>query len=45
MGRDTMGVKGMNVKEGEKVLGMEIVPGGRRAVRRHRARLWQAHTR
>ncbi len=28
MGRDTMGVRGMNVKAGEKVLGMEIaVPG------------------
>lgn len=28
MGRDTMGVKGMNIKEGERVLGMEIaVPG------------------
>jgi DNA gyrase subunit A len=26
MGRDTMGVKGMNVKEGERVLGMEIAP-------------------
>ncbi len=28
MGRDTMGVKGMTIKEGERVLGMEIaVPG------------------
>ncbi len=26
MGRDTMGVKGMNVKEGEAVLGLEIAP-------------------
>jgi DNA gyrase subunit A len=26
MGRDTMGVKGMNVKAGEAVLGMEIAP-------------------
>lgn len=26
MGRDTMGVKGMTVKEGERVLGMEIAP-------------------
>jgi len=26
MGRDTMGVKGMNIKEGESVLGMEIAP-------------------
>jgi DNA gyrase subunit A len=26
MGRDTMGVKGMNIKEGEHVLGMEIAP-------------------
>ena len=28
MGRDTMGVKGMNVKPGERVLGMEIAPEG-----------------
>ena len=28
MGRDTMGVKGMNVKAGERVLGMEIAPDG-----------------
>jgi DNA gyrase subunit A len=28
MGRDTQGVKGMNLKEGERVLGMEIVPEG-----------------
>ncbi len=28
MGRDTMGVKGMNIKEGERVLGMEIAPDG-----------------
>ena len=28
MGRDTRGVKGMTVKEGEHVLGMEIVPEG-----------------
>jgi DNA gyrase subunit A len=26
MGRDTMGVKGMTIKSGEKVLGMEIAP-------------------
>jgi len=26
MGRDTMGVKGMNIKKGEAVLGMEIAP-------------------
>jgi DNA gyrase subunit A len=26
MGRDTMGVKGMNIKEGERMLGMEIAP-------------------
>jgi len=26
MGRDTMGVKGMNIKSGEAVLGMEIAP-------------------
>ncbi len=26
MGRDTMGVKGMNIKRGESVLGMEIAP-------------------
>ncbi|PKQ16822.1 MAG: DNA gyrase subunit A [Actinobacteria bacterium HGW-Actinobacteria-7] len=26
MGRDTMGVKGMNIKKGESVLGMEIAP-------------------
>ncbi|MCL4554175.1 MAG: DNA gyrase subunit A [Actinobacteria bacterium] len=26
MGRDTMGVKGMNIKEGEAALGMEIAP-------------------
>ncbi len=28
MGRDTMGVKGMNIKPGERVLGMEIAPSG-----------------
>lgn len=28
MGRDTMGVKGMNIKPGEKMLGMEIAPSG-----------------
>jgi DNA gyrase subunit A len=28
MGRDTMGVKGMNIKAGEAVLGMEIAPEG-----------------
>ncbi|MCL2324496.1 MAG: DNA gyrase subunit A, partial [Actinomycetia bacterium] len=28
MGRDTQGVKGMNIKEGEAVLGMEIAPQG-----------------
>ena len=28
MGRDTQGVKGMNIKEGEAVLGMEIAPKG-----------------
>ncbi|MCL2333058.1 MAG: DNA gyrase subunit A, partial [Actinomycetia bacterium] len=28
MGRDTQGVKGMNIKEGESVLGMEIAPKG-----------------
>ena len=46
MGRDTMGVRGMNVKRGDdRVLGMEIAPGGLRAVRGHRARLRQAHAR
>ncbi len=28
MGRDTMGVKGMTIKEGEALLGMEIAPHG-----------------
>lgn len=28
MGRDTMGVKGMTIKEGEAMLGMEIAPEG-----------------
>jgi DNA gyrase subunit A len=28
MGRDTMGVKGMNIKPGERVLGMEVAPAG-----------------
>ncbi len=28
MGRDTMGVKGMNIKADERVLGMEIAPDG-----------------
>ena len=28
MGRDTMGVKGMNIKTGERCLGMEIAPSG-----------------
>ena len=28
MGRDTTGVKGMNTKPGERVLGMEIAPDG-----------------
>jgi len=28
MGRDTQGVKGMNIKDGEAVLGMEIAPKG-----------------
>jgi DNA gyrase subunit A len=28
MGRDTMGVKGMTIKEGEALLGMEIAPEG-----------------
>jgi DNA gyrase subunit A len=28
MGRDTMGVKGMNVKAGDRILGMEIAPDG-----------------
>ncbi len=28
MGRDTMGVRGMNIKDGESVLGMEIAPDG-----------------
>ena len=45
MGRDTMGVKGMNIKPGESMLGMEIAPAGQRAVRGDRARLRQAHAR
>ena len=28
MGRDTRGVKGMNIKDGDRVLGMEIAPEG-----------------
>ena len=28
MGRDTMGVRGMNIKPGEAMLGMEIAPSG-----------------
>ncbi|HSK48732.1 MAG TPA: DNA gyrase subunit A [Coriobacteriia bacterium] len=28
MGRDTMGVKGMTIKKGERMLGMEIAPAG-----------------
>ena len=28
MGRDTMGVKGMNVKTGDRILGMEVAPEG-----------------
>lgn len=28
MGRDTMGVKGMNIKPGERALGMEVAPEG-----------------
>ena len=43
MGRDTMGVKGMNIKPGEACLGMEIAPDGQRAVRGDRARLRQAN--
>jgi DNA gyrase subunit A len=44
MGRDTSGVRGITLKDGASMLGMEITNGKGRPVRDHREGLWQAHT-
>ena len=43
MGRDTMGVRGMNVPPIARVLGMEIAKPDTDAVRHHGKGLWQAY--